>query len=250
LLRKDQTYSDYAYIGTPTTAGSYQVQASATDVTSATSGGVTVSPPDLKLIQVNNASAVTVGKGLRTYYQEVKVVRVVNGTAFAGADAVTVNLACSSAVICSVPASVTIPAGSSSAYFKVDGLELGNTTITASAVGYNSPAQDLGVNVVKPALNFSGTGNTIVGGKSNFSVRLTTPGATYSSNQTAISPITVNITSSAPAVATVPETLTIPLNGTTSNTGQLTGVAAGTTTLTASGPDLQTATSSVITVNP
>jgi hypothetical protein len=106
------------------------------------------------------------------------------------------------------------------------------------------------VNVVKPALNFSGPSNTTVGGKANFSVYLSVAGAYYPNNQTAINPITVNITSSAPAVATVPETLTIALGGTWSNTGQLTGVAPGTTTLTASGPDLQTATSSVITVNP
>ncbi|MCL7421506.1 MAG: hypothetical protein M8364_11440, partial [Methylobacter sp.] len=210
------------------------------------SGVVTVNTPELRF----SKSSVTVGKGLRSYSSEVSVSRVVNDAAFAGAEAAMVNLACSSTVICSVPASVTIPANSSSVNFQVTGLELGNTTITASANGYNSPAQDLAVSVVKPALKFSGPGNTTVGGKANFSVRLTTPGATYPNNQTAISPITVNITSSAPAVATVPDILTIALGNTGSNTGQLTGVAAGTTTLTASGPDLQTATSSVITVNP
>lgn len=250
LLRKGETYSDYAYVGTPTMAGSYQVQASASGFVSGTSGLVTVGAPELKLIQVNNANAVTVGKGMRTYYQEVKASRVVNGIVFNGADAVTVNLTCSAAVICSVPASVTIPANSSAAYFQITGLELGNTTITASATGYNSPAQDLAANVVKPALNFNGPGNTFVGGKANFSVYLTVSGATYSGGQTAASSIMVSITSSTPAVANVPASLTVPLNGTISDVGQLTGIAAGTTTLTASGPDLQTATTSGITINP
>jgi hypothetical protein len=196
-----------------------------------------------------NGTTVTVGKGLSSYINEVYLSRNVNGTAFAGTDAVTVNLSCSSSVICSVPTSVTIPAGSSSVNFKISGLDVGNTTITASAVGCNSPAQDLAVTVVLPQLNFSGPGNTTVGNKTNFSIYVTTPGAIYSSNQTASSTITSNMTSSAPGVATVPATVAIPGGG-TSNTAQLTGVAAGTTTLTASGPGLQSATSAVVTITP
>ncbi|MDD5411957.1 MAG: hypothetical protein PHF31_11185 [Methylobacter sp.] len=250
VVSQGSTNSNTVYVDTPTVAGSYQVQASVPGTATGLSAVQTVFAPTLKLYNPHNVTAVTVGKGLNTYLYEVYLSRNVNGTAFAGTDAVTVSLACSSSAICSVPASVTIPSGSSSVNFKITGLEFGNTTVTASAVGYNSPAQDLAVTVVSPQLNFSGPGNTTVGNKTNFSIYLTTPGAIYSSNQTASSTITANTTSSAPGVATVPEILTIALDSTWSNTGQLTGVAAGTTTLTASGSGLQTATSSVITINP
>ncbi len=248
LLRKDYTYSDTAYVSTPTMAGSYQVQANATGLATVTSGVVTVTAPELRF----SVNSVTVGKGLNTYYYEVYVYRAVNGTAVSGADALTVNLSCSSVSICKVPATVTIPAGDYTSYFKVEGTGLGNATVTASAVGYNSPPQDLAVNVVSPLLNFSGPSNATVTGKQNFTVYLTTPGAYYSGSQTAVNAITVNLTSSAPGVATVPATVTIPISSSQSNyyTAQLTGVAVGTTTLTASGSGLLSANSNVITINP
>jgi hypothetical protein len=245
LLHKDSTYSDYVYTGTPTTIGRYQIQASATGVATATSGIVRVNAPELRFSTAN----VTVGKGLKTYLYEVYVYRAVNGTVFSGNEALMVNLTCSSSVICKVPASVTIPAGSASAYFLVEGVGLGNTTVTASGLGYSAP-QDLAINVVKPQLNFNEPGNTVVGGKPYFSVALTTPGASYSGSQTASSAIAVNITSSAPGVATVPAIITIPASSTSSNAAQLTGVGTGTTRLTASGSDLQSVTSNVITINP
>jgi hypothetical protein len=191
---------------------------------------------------------VTVGKGLQTYFYEVYIGRSVNGSSFNGTDAVTVNLVCNSTAICTVPASVTIPAGSSSVYFYVQGVDIGNTTISASATGYNS-ALDLAVNVVTPQLNFSGPNDTSAGNQSGFSVYLTTPGAYYSGNQTAIQPMTVNLTSSAPGVATVPATATITVANAGTATVYMTAVAAGTTTLTASGPGLSSATSRVVTVN-
>ena len=248
LLRKDNAGSDTAYVSTPTMAGSYQVQASATGVASVTSGVVTVTAPELRF----SVNSVTVGKGLNTYSQEVYVYRAVNGTAASGTDALTVNLSCSSVSICKVPATVTIPAGNYYTYFRVEGTGLGNATVTASAVGYNSPPQDLAVNVILPQLNFSGPSNTTVTGKQNVYVYLTTPGATYTGSQTAAKAITVNLTSSAPGVATVPATVTIPIDSTQNsyNTAQLTGVAVGTTTLTASGSGLLSANSNVITINP
>jgi hypothetical protein len=248
LLSKDSTYSNYAYIGTPTEAGSYQVQASAADAVTALSGAQTVSPPELRF----SRPSVTVGKGLKNYVSEIYVYRAVSGNQFNGATDVTVNLACSSTAVCNVvPASVTIPAGSYYAYFQVIGVDLGNTTVTASATGYNPPVQDLPVSVVTPQLNFSGpSSTTTVDGQSNFRVYPTVSGASYSSNQTAISPITVNLTSSAPGVATVPSTVTIQVGNTYSDYAALTGVAPGTTTLTASSPGMNSVTSGTITINP
>ena len=245
ILRKDNVTSETAYVGTPTTAGSYKVQASAAGVASGTSGVITVSAPQLQF----SVSSVIVGKGLKTYYYEARVRRAVNGTVFNGTEAVTVNLSCSSTAICSVPATVTIPAGGSEAYFYITGVGVGNTTVVANAVGY-SATQDLAVSVVQPQLNFNGPGNVRVGAQYGFSLSLTTPGATYSGNQTTVVELTANLTSSAPGVATVPSTVSFAVGNTSSATVNLTGVGPGTTTLTASGAELSSVTSGVITVSP
>jgi hypothetical protein len=246
VLRKDSTLSEFVYVGTPTTAGSYRVQASIAGGASATSGVVTVNPPELKF----SRTLVTVGKGLKTYVAEVAIQRSVNGQSFNGSQAVTVNLACSSTEICRVASSVIIPAGQSSVAVIVEGVALGNTTIAASAVGYTA-AQDAAVNVVTPQLSFSGLAAQIgVGTQSSLRVYPTAPGAGFPSNQTAAQPITVNLTSSAPGVATLPAAVTIPTSDTLSPSVNLTAVAAGTTTVTASSPGMATATSGLITVIP
>jgi hypothetical protein len=198
-------------VDTPTAAGSYQVKAAIAGGNSSTSAVQSVAAPDLRFSTPNGT--LTVGKGLNSYSQEVYVYRTVNGTNLNGTSAVTVNLACSSTVICNVPATVTIPAGQYRIYFTVTGAGVGSTTVTASASGY-SATQDLSVNVVTPQLNFSGPSNTTVGHMSNFNVHMTTPGAYYSGNQAAASAISVNLTSSAPGVATVPSTTTIPAGST------------------------------------
>ena len=244
-LRANNNYSDTAYVGVPTAAGSYKVQTTATGVTTATSAQVNVTSPELRF----STTSVTVGKGLKTYYYEVYVYRAVNGTSFSGTDALTVNLTCSSTAICQVPASVVIPAGSNSAYFLVEGVGIGNSTVTASAVGYNS-VQDLAINVIQPQLNFSGLGGTAVGGKLNFSVYLTSPGANYSGSQAAANQMTVNLTSSSPGVATVPASVQIQTGNTSSDSAQLAGVAAGTTTITASGSGMSSITSGAMTITP
>jgi hypothetical protein len=245
MLRKDNASSETRYVGTPTVAGSYKVQASAAGIATVTSGVVTVSPPELRF----SRNPVTVGKGLKTYVNEVAVQRSVGGTAFAGTEAITVNLICSSTSICTVPSSVTIPAGQSQVYIYVTGVDTGTTTIVASAVGYTS-AQDLAVSVVTPQLVFSGLANTSVGATDTFSVYVNVSGSAYPSSQTAVSPIIVNLTSSAPGVATVPTAVTIPMGSTFSGNALLTGVAAGTTTVTASGSGLSSVTSGAITVSP
>jgi hypothetical protein len=251
LIPQGSYGSNYAYVGTPTAAGTYQVQASATGADTATSAVQTVEQftPYLALASATGTS-MTVGQGMRTYVYDAYVYRGANGGSYSFTDPVTVNLSCSSSVICSVPATVTIPAGSTSAYFQVDGLGFGSTTITASAVGYESPANDLAVNVVLPQLNFSGPSDSSVGGVSNFTVYLSVPGGYYWYYQSAINDFQVDLTSSEPSVATVPSSVIIPMDSASSNTVQLMGVATGTTTLTASGLGLVSANSNVITINP
>ncbi|WP_218008667.1 hypothetical protein, partial [Hydrogenophaga flava] len=157
--------------------------------------------------------------------------------------------ACSAPSVCSVPATVTIPAGSPSVTFQVTGVGVGDTTVTATAAGHTT-APDLSIRTVDPQLVFSGPSNTNVGGQSNFSVRLSVTGSAYPSNQTAIAPMPVAFTSSSPGVATVPATATIASGSNNTSTLQLTGVAPGTTTVTASGTGMLSATSAVVTVAP
>jgi hypothetical protein len=119
----------------------------------------------------------------------------------------------------------------------------------ASAAGYRS-GQELTVKVVIPQINFSGLGNTTASAQKDFFVYLTVPGAInyFGGQMTTAVPITVNLNSSEPGVATVPATVTIPAGNARSETLRLTGIAAGSTTVTASGNDLRS-TSNVITIH-
>lgn len=251
IIRKGRTgviSGDYAYIATPATAGTYKVHANAPGIASATSSLVSVTAPELRFYSPSG-STVNVGKGLMTYSDEVYVYRAANGTEFQGSAAVTVSLACTSTVICSVPPTVVIEAGTGRAAFKVTGIGLGNTTITATAVGY-SASQDMPVSVIAPSVVLGAPTAVAIGQKGDLSFYFNTAGAYYASSQTAAKDIVVNMTSSAPGVATVPASLTVKMGSRSSESGYVTGVSAGTTTVTASGSDINSVTSGVITVSP
>jgi len=234
------------YVETPTTAGSYRVRAeSAATGIVGTSGTVTVIPPELRF----SDTTLTVGRGLRNYQFEVYVYRAVSGSSYSSPQPLTVNLVCNSTAVCTVPATVTIPANDTGAYFVVTGIGLGSTTITATAPGYNS-VQDANVNVVVPNLRFDTIPSSIArGANGTMRVGVSTPGADNPNNQTVVVPLTISVTSSAPDVATVPATVTVAAGATNSPNAQIAGVAAGTTTITASSPDFNP-TSTNVTVNP
>ncbi|NHZ66194.1 hypothetical protein [Massilia genomosp. 1] len=250
IIRKGESEvlsADAAYIATPATAGTYAVKASAAGIASTVSPMVTVTEPELRFYA--SSGTVIVGKGLTTHPSEVYVYRAANKIEFQGTAAVTVNLACTSTVICSVPPSVVIEAGKSRAAFTVTGMGLGNTTITATAVGY-SASQDVPVSVIAPSMALSTPSRVAIGGTGHVSFSFNTPGANYGGSQTAAKDIVVNLTSSAPGVATVPASLMVKAGNTSSESTYVTGVSAGTTTVTASGSDINSVTSDVITVSP
>lgn len=234
------------YIAAPTVAGTYRVQASVPSLGASTpSAVVNVTAPELRF----SDTTLTVGRGLRSYQYEVYVYRAVNGNSFNGTAPVTVNLSCSSTTICSVPATVTIPAGEYYTYFYISGLDLGTTTITASATGYTS-VQDANVTVTTPALRFSGLASSVArGANDSFSIGLTTPGSDNPNNQTPLQPLVVNLTSSAPDVGTVPATATIPTNDNVSPSVSFSGLSGGSTTVTASSAGF-TSVSQSVTVSP
>ncbi|MDR6841146.1 hypothetical protein, partial [Pseudoxanthomonas sacheonensis] len=243
-------YSDYVYVGSPTAAGSYKVQATATGIATGTSTVQTVSAPALRILNANGQPKVIVGKGMNSYVNEVYVERTANGQAFNGVLPLVVNLTCSSTAVCSVPATVTIPANTSSSYFYVSGVGLGTTTVTSTATGY-LPSPDVPVTTVLAELLFNGlSASTKAGMNDNFSVYPRVPGAVYAGNETVSSSLVVNLTSSAPGVATVHAATPIAAGDRFSALVNLTGVAPGTTTVTASSSETQSATSGTITITP
>ncbi len=249
LIKAGRYDSDDRYVERPSSVGSYTVTAMAGGTT-AVSAAQTVSAPGLVLFgltQSNQSGNKTVvGQGMTTYQYAVGLRRVAAGQASAGAEALTVALACVSTSVCTVPATVTIPAGESVAYFPVTGVSTGATAIKATAHGYTSD-NDLIVDVVLPTLYLHNLATTLaVGSSSSFYVRASVVGG-YS-NQLVASAVTVTVTNSVPAVGSVAAQIVIPANGYQSPTAQFTAVGAGTTNVTVSAPGFVPATSATISV--
>ncbi|MEK7412555.1 MAG: hypothetical protein AAB263_04460, partial [Planctomycetota bacterium] len=186
------------YVGQPSGPGSYTINADIPGLAAAQSGVVTVSgaPARVSFPVV----AMTVGKGLRSYDFTVSLQRIAySGSGYDFVPPLTVNLVSSDPALVSVPASVTIPAGQSSSYFTVMGLDLtgtGPVTITASADGLDPSTTPLVVNVVQPSVTLAGLdGNRFLpGGTDNFCVQTFVPGAADGGlSQSPVSPITVDL---------------------------------------------------------
>ena len=243
------------YVERPSQAGTYRVSASIAGLVSASSGVQTVAAANqsLKLYAVGDEAKVVVGRALKSYAWELRVRRVVNGDVVSGADPVVVNLRCVLATVCTLPATVTIPTGGSEAAVQITGVDLGSTQIEASASGFT--AGSIAVETVTPSLEFiSGLPSSVRVGQSYGSVRVnaSVPGAYYSSGSY-VSPaqaLTVTLTSAVPSVATLASPRTWAAGSWLSADAPLTGVAPGTTSITASVPGFKPVTSPTITVNP
>ena len=140
------------------------------------------------------------------------------------AQALTVTLSNQNPAVIQVPASATIPAGYSySNSFNIQASGTGASTLTASASGWDSKTSDA-ITVIGPWLKADITVGA--GCRSTGAVGLTggtAPAAGY----------TINLTSSDPAIATVPATVTIP-EGYGSTTFPIVGKSVGTTDITGS----------------
>jgi trimeric autotransporter adhesin len=243
-----QAPGGYNYIGVPTQSGSYKVTATASGLGAWSSAVQTVTSPQLRIY--SPFPSIKVGKGLKTATGYYYVERIVNGNAFAGPDAVTVNLACASTVVCSVPATVTIPANQAQGYFSLTGEGLGSTTVGANAVGYLSAA-DNNVDVITPDLQLVSVPTTLtIGATANFYVRLLVTGAWDSGSQTPVIAKSISLTSSTPSVASTTSSVMIAAGANNSANAVLTGVASGATSVTASATETNTVVSPTITVTP
>lgn len=147
---------------------------------------------------------------------------------------VVVTLASSDASKVTLPATVTIAKGSTtpSTPPQAKGVNLGSATITASAPGYSPPSTTT-VNV-STSMSFSGSPLTVYKfGSGNLTLNLAASTPTD---------LMVNLTSSDPAIATVPSTVTIAAN-TNSVPVTVTAVAVGgPLTITATAPFAGSAT--------
>lgn len=139
-----------------------------------------------------------------------------------------VTLMSSATGVATVPASVTIPAGSNSATFNVTGVSVGSAMITATMpAGKGGDTDTATANVVAVTVTLtSATASGQPGQSVTFTVALSSAQGTDT---------TITLNSSDMTVATVPLNVTIPA-GSTSATFNATVVGVGTTTITATAP--------------
>lgn len=194
LIRKDQVVSDMVYVAAPGSHGSYKVQASAAGMTGVTTAAIAVSAQILEF----SKTWLTVGKGLKTPVLELGVTRLSNGTPLNGTEALVVNLSASDASKLGVPASVTIPAGQSTASFALTGLNATSgspVAVDASASGFTAPTQKLTVDVVLPQLRIEGLeqSRSTSGARDDFSVSIGVQSEGWIDNQAAASDMTINL---------------------------------------------------------
>jgi hypothetical protein len=194
-------------------AGTAQISADAAGYTSA-NANVTVSLRALSIA----VSSPLVGVGR-------SIAGSVTLAAAAPAGGVTVNLASSAPGFASVvPASVFIVAGGNSAAFTLNGIAPGAANIEATAAGF-TPAT-VGVTVSNQVVNIGVVPVVGPGQSASLPISLSTP---------AVGDVVISLSIADPATATInPLTVTIP-NGQSLPLAnpQVTGVALGTTTVTA-----------------
>ena len=208
---------------TSVAAGSATITASAADVADTTAVVHVIAP-----IEVGSAS---VGLNLSADL-------TITLPQAAPAGGLTVGLTSSDTNRVTVPASVNVAAGATSASVRVSGVGIGSATVTATAPGC-APGKGT-VQVTAPTMSFAGSPLSLVVGQSgNLTLNLS-GGA---------GPLTVSLGSSATGVATLPATVAF-VAGATSATVSVTSAAAGSTNVTASATGIANATAVVNVVAP
>ncbi|MFO1323089.1 MAG: hypothetical protein U1F15_03400 [Burkholderiales bacterium] len=234
VIPANQNASPGAYVETPSAAGSYTVTASVPGLTTSTSAVQTVTSPALQL-----PPAITIGAGLTSFGNAVQVTRTGDLSS-----ALSVSLSCAPIAICTVPSSVTIAATAASASVPVTGVANGVATLVASSAGY-TPASGA-VTTETPSFASSASGNpTTIGGTINVTFRHGGNGQVPAFSPT---DVVIALASSAPAVASVPASVTIPAGATSAPAVPLVGLAPGTVSVTATSPGYQASGAGVFTI--
>lgn len=227
------------FVGSPKSLGTYQVQAGLAGGAAKTSAVQTVSGPVLNLGYSGGGTHAEIGKGMQSNSVYVQL----TGPASAP---VEVRLRCTSPVICSVPDSVTIPAGSTLVYVPVKGFAIGGTTIRANADGYSTPPESF-VKVVAPKVYFQGLYDPYYGFRTGVGGSLSIYFYVYPYGHL-IEPVNFNVTSNAPGIATVSPSVVTLSNGSDGGDIDVNGIAQGVVTINVNSPDFGSATSGVITI--
>ena len=188
--------------------------------------GVTVDPPT-PTVSVNPTSIVSGQSGTGT----------LTLTSAAGNGGVSVALSSSNTTAAIVPSSVTVPQGSTSVTFSVAAGTVSSPTAAILTASYSGVNAMFGVTINPPAAALSSlsvSASTIVSGQSGTgTVNLTSPAG--------IGGVTVSLSSSNPAAAGVPSSVTVPQG--------FTSVAFTVTAGTVSSPTAATLTASYSGVN-
>jgi hypothetical protein len=192
---------------------------------------------------------VTVGVGTGT----TGAVGLTGATAPAGG--YTINLVSNDPTIATVPATVTIPQGQSWASFTIVGKAVGATDITASVSGFTATSGP--VTVVKPTFEWVSVPTQMtLGAAQGVYVQTYVPNGSYYWGSTKYGrtyealdqALTVSLSSENPAVLQVPASATIAAGYYYTSSFNIQAVETGTSTLTASAPDWDSATTGTITV--
>lgn len=223
-----------AYVGEPTSPGTYAVTASVPGLVSSTSAVQTVTGPSLGL-----PGAVAIGSGLTSLGNAVAVTRTGDLSS-----PLTVSLSCSPAAVCTVPATVVIAASAASAPVAVTGVSAGSATLTAAATFYASATSS--VTVATPTLVVEADRPTArIGGTIGITITID---STAHVAAVAASDTVVSLASAQPAVAGIASTATIAAGARAVAGVPLTALAPGTTTVTASRSGFNPATTPTLRV--
>lgn len=185
VIPTGQRVSGNAYVGSPTTLGSYRVHASAEGITEASSERITVGSSSLRFTRASEI----VGKGTIANWSVYIQRELGQGELLYDASPLTVTLISSDPSRVTVPTTVTIPSGSASVSVPLTGVDLTDgrpVTIDAVADGHMSPETKLSVTSVSPVVEFSGlsTERKVGGERDDFQINLSVPGS-YASVQAA-----------------------------------------------------------------
>src|SRR5207245_3126421 len=235
---------------TPTAAGSYTVTAAATGFTSLVSDPVTVTEPTLGINRTPFFFARTIGAGLHRNY-------IVTFSDPVPASGLTVHFSSSDPSKLTVPASITVLAGATSAEFRVSGVAPTTppVVITASATGWADGTVDM--DVVTPSFTFitnfglgMPTTRTTLSAPHTLSVATTSGDSGFCDLANPAVTVQLTVTGSPANIVTItPASVTIPQDELRSgDTTVGTPTAAGSYTVTASASGFTSLVSDPVTV--
>lgn len=193
-----------AFVGTPARAGNYRISAQISGQLSHVSGLQSVLEGTRDLVFSATSDAVGLGLSL----DKIRIIRRQSGIPFHGALPLVIGLGSSDTSRVSLPDTVEIPAGQTEVNFQIIGLAISSTPtiISASAAGYQAPANSLSVGVVmpqiylgsRPGTSFS-TQQSVGDPRNMFMLSWTVPGSSYEQGSSVDRPVSISLVDQTPS---------------------------------------------------